>query len=100
MFTSTLLLVEKFCDEDFKIKLAKTILKCQEISEGSWDDSTCKYQKSMEESTKEALVEMGLDDPDHVWYTIILTFNSQYWNDIQYWCEAILKPKEEISNGN
>ncbi len=80
------LIAEKYVPEDVLKKVAKAVLRAQDIREESWDGMR-KYNKTDGESSCEAVKEYDLDD---VWSCVISGWLSFMWNDCQSWAEAIL----------
>lgn len=89
-------IMEKFLPKEILINVAKTVRKAQDIHEGSWINinsiSGGYYSLDHLESAKKAVEFTKIDA---FWVNIIFTWNAFYWNDIQWWADAILNRKEK-----
>jgi hypothetical protein len=86
-------IVEKFVPKEELVKVAKAILSCQDIKELSWDKDKSEYEKSMFQSSREAVEYIGLDK---FWIPIIHHWNTFMWNDVQAFAQDIIEDLKEM----
>ena len=88
-------LIEEFFDNNICYIIAKTVLKAQDIYEGSWDNDSHKYTISHMDAADTACTEIGLKKE---WSKYIAHWNIGLWNDIQGWANIFIKNSNTINH--
>lgn len=83
-----MIIIENYVNDDTIVDIAKAVLKSQDIHENSWDVLKKEYKLSCIEASEKAVSIYKLED---FWVSIIGHWNNSYWNDVQYWAEAVIK---------
>lgn len=93
LFYSILNLMDLVLKKEELTEFAKAILKTQEIHEESWDQKEKDYTLTIEQSVKKAIKEWDFPSSKAktVITNILIDFNSEYWNDAQWWAEDYLE---------
>ena len=91
MFYCITSLIEKYNNQSDIFKIAKIILRTQDIRELSYNKNTNGYNLTINNAAEMAFKEIEYVDPTNIMLNIITNLNEQYWNDIQYWAESKIK---------
>ena len=91
-------IAEKYVPKTTLMKVARAVLKAQDIKEDSWvnDDISAPsnylghYEKDDYQSAKEAVKICKIYDK-RFWAYVIYRWNFSMWNGVQTWAEAIIK---------
>jgi len=79
------LIAEKYVPKNILLHVAESVLMAQDIKERSWNGKS--YDKTdliaAQEATKSTLT-------DQFWTNIIHGWNTNMWNDAQYWAKAVI----------
>ena len=81
-------IAEKFVPKEELKNVAKAILLSQDIRELSWNKDKSKYEKSIVQSSCEAVKYIKLDT---FWIGIIHDWNMFIWNDVQSFAQDIIE---------
>ena len=79
---------EKFVPKEELKNVAKAILLSQDIRELSWNKDKSKYEKSIMQSSREAVKSIKLDT---FWVGIIHDWIIFVWNDVQSFAQDIIE---------
>jgi len=88
MSTAAFMITEQYLKKEELVRVAKAILRSQDIREESWIPTETNYKLNEQEASVQAVDEFKLDN---IWKYVITEWNMFYWNDVQGWAEAIIE---------